>query len=260
MKRFVNDLKKYYKYTLYSAKSSLKSEVAGSYLSWLWWILDPLFFMLVYMFVALVVFGKGEQYFPVFVFIGLSTWQFFEKVVKGSVKLVSANSAIVTKVYLPKYLLVLQKIFVDGFKLLISFALVFVMMVIFKVPASWTILYMIPLFVVLFFITFGISAILMHFGVFVEDLFNLVNVGMRIVFYMSGVFYSVASRVPQPYGNILLKVNPIAFIMSELRNVMLYKTAPDLGLLGIWFVIGVVLSIIGVRVIYKYENSYVKVI
>ena len=260
MKRFVNDVKKHYKYTMYSAKSSLKSEVAGSFLSWLWWILDPLLFMLVYMFVALVVFGKGEQYFPVFVFIGLSCWQFFEKVVKGSVKLVSANSSIVTKVYLPKYLLVLQKIFIDGFKLLISFALVFVMMILFKVPVSWTLLYMIPLFVVLFFITFGISTILMHFGVFVEDLYNLINVGMKLVFYMSGVFYSIANRVPKPYGSLLLKCNPIAFIMNEFRNVMLYKTAPDLKLMGIWFLVGIVLSVIGVKIIYKYENSYVKVI
>ena len=53
------DFKKYYNYTVYSAKSSLKSEVANSRLNWLWWILDPLFFMLVYMFVSVVVF-KGS--------------------------------------------------------------------------------------------------------------------------------------------------------------------------------------------------------
>ena len=34
----------------------LRAEVAGSYLNWLWWILDPLLFMLVYTFVVRVVF------------------------------------------------------------------------------------------------------------------------------------------------------------------------------------------------------------
>ncbi len=29
---------------MYSAKATLKSEVAGSRLNWLWWILDPFFF------------------------------------------------------------------------------------------------------------------------------------------------------------------------------------------------------------------------
>ena len=66
MKRFINDMGKYWEYAKYSAKSSLKSEIANSHLSWLWWILDPLLFMLVYSFVAIIVFGKGEQYFQAF--------------------------------------------------------------------------------------------------------------------------------------------------------------------------------------------------
>ena len=61
MNRFISDLKKYRNYTIYAAKSELKSEVANSHLSWLWWILDPLLFMIVYSFVALIVFDRGEQ-------------------------------------------------------------------------------------------------------------------------------------------------------------------------------------------------------
>ena len=56
MKRFINDIKRYYKYSIYSAKAELKSEVAGSYLGWLWWFLEPLCFMFVYAFLVLAVF------------------------------------------------------------------------------------------------------------------------------------------------------------------------------------------------------------
>src|SRR5699024_9189053 len=124
IRRFREDLKKYWKYTRYAAKSQLKSEVASSYLNWLWWILDPLLFMLVYTFIALVVFKKSVEYFPVFVFIGLTCWNFFNKCVLGSVKVVKNNRQIVTKVYIPKFLLVVQKMLVNGFKMVISFALV----------------------------------------------------------------------------------------------------------------------------------------
>lgn len=260
MKRVIEDVKKYIKYTMYAAKCSLKSEVAGSRLSWLWWILDPLLFMLVYMFVALIVFGKGENYFPIFIFIGLTTWQFFENVVKGAVKIVSNNSAIVSKVYLPKYFLIIQRMFVRGFKMGVSFTIVVIMMLAFRVPVSWAILYVIPLFAVLFLVTFGIATILMHYGVFLEDLSNLVTVGMRLIFYMSGIFYSISNRVSEPYSALLEKCNPVAFIIAELRNVMLYKTHPDLVTLGIWFVIGCILTMVGVGIVYKYENSYAKVI
>ena len=45
-----------------------------------------------------------------------------------------------------------------------------------------------------------------------------------------------------------------------MRDVLLYHKSPNLVLLGIWFVVGIVISMLGVRTIYKNENSYVKVI
>lgn len=260
LKRFVNDVKKYYKFTVYSAKSELKSEIANSHLSWLWWILDPMLFMMVYSFISIIVFSKGEPYFPVFVFIGLSSWGFFDKTVKGSVKLVAQNRAIVSKVYLPKYILILQKMGVNGFKMAVSFCLIVIMMVVYRIPVGFEILFMIPIFFTLVLLTFGMSTVVMHFGVFVEDLANVMTVLLRLMFYMSGIFYSIANRVPGPYNEILLKLNPMALILTDLRNVMIYQTMPHVMELAIWSVIGLLLSVLGVRTIYKYENSYVKVI
>ena len=108
MKRFFENVKKYYKYAVYSAKAELKSEVANSYLNWVWWLLDPICFMLIYTFIVEIVFKTSEPYFPVFVFIGLTTWTFFKQMISGSVKLVSSNRSIVTKVYIPKYILLLS--------------------------------------------------------------------------------------------------------------------------------------------------------
>ena len=259
MKRFIVDLKKYYKYAKYSAKSDLKAEVASSYLNWLWWVLDPLLFMLVYTFIAIVVFRSGVQYFPVFVFIGLTLWNFFNKIVIGSVKIIRNNSAIVTKVYIPKFVLILQKMMVNGFNMLVSFALVIIMMGIYRIPVTWNILYMIPILLVLGILTFGICCFMLHFGVFVDDLYNVMNVVLRLVFYMSGIFYSIGDRVPEPFRSILLKCNPVSMLMESSRRCMIYSGAPYRKLIVVWGVIGVLLCILGIKLIYKYENSYVKV-
>ena len=56
-------MKKYWKYAVYSSKAQLKSEIANSYLNWLWWVLDPLCFMLIYVFMFGYVFKSKEQYF-----------------------------------------------------------------------------------------------------------------------------------------------------------------------------------------------------
>ena len=203
MKRFITNIKKYFKYAVYSAKADLKSEVAGSYLNWLWWILDPLCFMVIYIFVASVVFKSSEQYFPVFIFIGLTVWDFFNKTVNASVKIVSNNRGIVTKIYIPKYILILQKTFVNMFKMAISWLLVFGLMIICKVPFNTTFLWFLPLLVIIYLVTFGISCILLHFGIFVEDLANVTSLTLRLVFYLSGIFYNLATRVPAPYNKLL---------------------------------------------------------
>ena len=111
MTKFINSVKKYFNYMIYAAKAELNSEVANSYLGWLWWLLNPLFFMLIYAFVSVVVFKSGEPYFAAFVFIGLSLWDFFSRVVSASPRLVVNNKEIVSKVYLPKYILLIEKIF-----------------------------------------------------------------------------------------------------------------------------------------------------
>lgn len=259
MKRFIEDIKKYYKYTIYAAKAELKSEVAGSHLGWLWWFLEPLCFMLVYAFMVVAIFNASEKYMLAFVFIGNTIWTFFNKSLSTSVKLISSNKNIVTKVYIPKFILVLVKMFVNFFKLLVSFLIVAGLMLFYSVPVSLSMLQMVPILIVLFLFTFGICVIFSHFGVFVEDLANVVNIFLKLLFYFSGIFYSVTTRIPAPYGGILAKINPVAFAIEQSRAALLYGQSMDWLVLGVWFVIAVVLCIVGIRVIYKNENNYVKV-
>ena len=68
MKRFINDMEKYYRYAVYSAKAELKAEVAGSYLNWIWWILEPFCMMLIYAFIFGFVFDAREKYFTAFIY------------------------------------------------------------------------------------------------------------------------------------------------------------------------------------------------
>ena len=264
MKKFINDVKKFWNYSVYNVKAELKSEVAGSFLSWLWWILDPLLYMLVYAFVAGIIFGASSKpYFLVYVFIGLNCWQFFNRVVRNSVKLVSNKKSIVTKVYIPKYMFIFEKIGTNGFKMLVSFVITAVFMIYYQVPLSWNMLWLLPLLLMLGIVSFAFSTIIMHFGVFVEDLLNIVTVGLQLVFYMSGIFYDISDRLATKHPtmcNILVYGNPVALIMADIRNTLLYNQAPHYLALGIWLVICLLISIIGVKIIYKYENSYVKII
>ena len=260
MEKFFKNIKKYYKYAIRSAKAELKSEVADSYLNWLWWIIEPFCFMLIYVFVFGVVFKNNTPYFASFVFIGLTCWDFFNRMINGSVKLITNNRDLVTKVYIPKYILLLAKSFTYLFKMGISLIITFGLMIVQGVPFSWHIILIVPLLLILYIITFGIGMILMNFGVTVNDLGNFTNILLRMVFYLSGVFYNINERLHGKIKFFLLRINPIAFIMNELRKVLLQNRFPSFVGLTFWLCVGIILCAIGIHMIHKNENSYAKVI
>jgi teichoic acid transport system permease protein len=253
-------MKKYFPYAVRSAKADLKSDVANSYLNWLWWILEPLCMMLIYAVIFGVVFNASEKYFPVFIFIGITMWGFFSKSVMVSVSVVRMNKAIISRVYMPKYILLLSKMFVNAFKMMISFIIIAIMMVFYHMRITWNIIYVLPLLIVLFLFTFGIGTILMHYGVFISDLSNAISILLSMLMYFTGIFYSISKRIPAPFGKVLENYNPLAYLISGMRNVLIYGRPISRRLLVAWGIVSIIIIAIGVSNIYRNENSYVKVI
>ena len=259
IKRFLTDFRKYFSFSVVSAKSQLKTEVASSYLNWIWWILDPLCFMLIYTYIFGYVFKAREDYFPVFIFVGLSMWNFFNQTLKSSVKIVKRNKSVVSRVYFPKYILIISELWADAFKMMISFGIVALMMVFFKVPVSWNMLYFFPIILTLMLFTFGCSCFVMHFGVYVEDLSNVINIVLRFLFYLTGIFYNVKTKIPEA-GPYLNEFNPLASLISAMRDCLIYCRTPDLRFVGLWFGVSLLLSVCGIALVYKEENSYLKAV
>lgn len=258
--RFFRDLKKYKNYVIYSARASLKSDISGSYLSWIWWILNPLCFMLIYSYVFGVLFRAREPSFGLFIFIGLTIWNFFSHNITRSVKVVRSNKAIIAKIYMPKYVLLLHDMAVEGFKMLISFGIVFVMMVIYRVPFTLKMLYVIPILITLMVVTYACGVFCLHLGVFIRDLPNAIPIILRLLMYLTGIFYDVQKRVPEPLNIWVMRINPLAMLIDALRNAFLNGEITHTFLLPVWFLLGVGFSALGTYIIYKNENNYVKVI
>lgn len=260
MRRIIEDIKKYFKYVMYATRAQLKSEVANSRLNWIWWILEPFCFMLVYAFVFGVIFNASEPHQGLFIFVGLSVWQFFNKVIKRSVVLIKRNRQIIGKVYLPKYMLLIQEELVNGFKMMICLLISAVMIVFYRVGFTLQIIWLLPVLLLLIMFSFGVGCFLMNYGVYLEDLSNIADIVLRLMMYFVGVFYSIPKRVPAPFNEYIVRWNPLAFIVDCVRRILIYHTPLDYVTLCFWMVVSVVLAYAGIQMIYKNENSYIKVI
>jgi ABC-type polysaccharide/polyol phosphate export systems, permease component len=133
-------------------------------------------------------------------------------------------------------------------------------MIFMGIPFTWHIILLIPIFISLFLFTFSICTYLTHLGVFIEDLSNVINIILKLLFYFTGVFYSIKTKFPEPYGKIVLRGYPVAKLIDYTREVLLYANNINFLYLLALTGISIILSIIGIYIIYKNENTYVKMI
>lgn len=260
MRRFCSDIKRYYRYIFYSAKSTLKQEVADSFLNWIWLILNPIMFMLVYAFVQIAIFDNTTEYLASFLFIGLTCWNFFNPCINSSIRMIKRYQGIISKVYVPKFVFLLSNMLVNAFKTSVSFLLVIVSLIAYQISFSPRMFWCIPYLLMLFLVTFGLSCILLHFGVFFDDLANIVPIAMRMLFFLSGIFYDLEARLEGGLGFLMKYLNPVAHVIVELRRTMLFDKPAHVTALLLWFAVGLVLSVVGIALIYRYERRYVKTI
>ena len=106
-----------------------------------------------------------------------------------SLKSIRQNSAMIKKVYVPKYLYPLSSVLYNFIIFLISL-IVLVLLGIFtgNYPTLHWLLIVFPLLVLLI-MTFGVGMILATIGVFFRDMEYLWEVALMIVMYTCAIFY-----------------------------------------------------------------------
>lgn len=258
IRQVMADLKKYKEYIVYSTKSELKIQLSSTYLGYLWWLLDPLMYMLVYMFVVSVIFKSSVENFPIFVFCSVLSWKWTTSSMMESANCIKARAGILQVVYMPKFILPLIKSLVNAVKFLFGILILLLLIIIYKIPFSVHNLEFIFVFIVNFAVIQAMGFILSHLGVFFRDINNILSFVIRLWFYLSPGFYAL-DRIPENIRS-LWWLNPMTPIFESYRNVFMYNRSPLYSQLSIWLLISIIVSYIGVKYLYKFDRNYTKVV
>ena len=101
-------------------KKGIKLKYRRSYLGIIWSLLEPLLTMIVLTIVFGTLFGNKDRTFPVYILTGRLLYTFYSSATKAALKSVRANSAMIKKVYVPKYLYPLSSVLFNYVIFLIS--------------------------------------------------------------------------------------------------------------------------------------------
>ncbi len=247
-------------YTKYETdlKSDLKKQVAGTLFGYLWWLLDPLLNVMIYTILVTLIFRRDQPAFPLFVFCALLPWKWITSSLSSSVTCIPRKAGIIKQIYLPKFVLPLIDVTTNFIKFLFGIIILFAMMGIYKIIPTWHIIEMIPILIVNYLIIYGVSLYFSHIGTLYTDFKNVVSHLFRLLFYASPGIYSL-SRIPEQY-RWLWRLNPATAIFESYRSVIMYGQSPLYKDLGIWFIISILVIIMGLHKIYKFDKNYAKVV
>lgn len=221
-------LSQYWRLVHEMARMSLKADAAKFYLSYLWWVLEPLLYVAVFYVVFDVLLGSKRADFLVFLMCGKLTFIWFSKSVVHSSRSIVASKGLIGKIDLPKSLFPLAMVQECFYKQIAVFALllIFLMGNGYTANSSW--FWLIPLILVNYLMIVAASFIAAFVVCIVFDLAVVISLSMMFLLFTSGIFWDVRSLPDQEMVDLVLLLNPVSFIVDGYRQILIEGTAPDL--------------------------------
>ncbi|KAA5604164.1 ABC transporter permease [Roseospira marina] len=209
----------------------------GSLLGLAWALLNPLIMLGVFTFIFSVVFqarwgteieGHGE--FALVLFCGLIVFRFFAEVMGRAPNLMLENTSYIKKVVFP--LEAMPWVAAGGalFNLAASLLMLVLGFVILNGVPPWTLVLVPVVLAPYVLLILGLTWFLSAIGVFLRDLHQVVGVLVTVTMFLCPIFYPIEA-VPETF-RIFIYMNPLTFIIEQLRDVALFGHLPDFGLLA----------------------------
>lgn len=240
------------------AMMNLKSEASRTYLSYAWWVLEPLMHMGVYYFVFGIMFDRGGEDFVVFLLIGLTHWLWFSKSVANATSSILHGAQLMMRIRIATIFFPLVIVLQDAFKQIPVFITLFALLLFFDIPIHDTWLAWPAIIVCEFILILTCAIITASIIPFMPDLSILVMTGLQFLMFVSGVFFSF-DMIPENMRGFFL-LNPMASILKLSRDVLMHGQTPDWGVIGSLFVGGSLALWVVIWVSGRLRNAYPRLI
>lgn len=212
-------------YTLTAVRLTVRYKQSA--LGWIWALIQPLSLMIVYT----VIFSRVANVssdgipYPLFVLAGLLPWALFASAVSTATAGLTNYSHLVTKVYFPREIIPLSYVAAALVDFGIASFLLGGLMIYYRVPLTWNVLYAIPLIVILTAFTIAVALVLSAINVRLRDVNMATPLLLQVWMWTTPTAYSLQS-IPEGMRQLYL-LNPLAALIESFRRVVLFGDSPD---------------------------------
>ncbi|WP_019893076.1 ABC transporter permease [Allobaculum stercoricanis] len=239
-----------------NVRKDIRGRYKGSILGMLWSFINPLLQVFVYYLVFPYLMRGSMENFLVFLITAFFPWNFFLASINGATGCIKANAGIIKKVYFPRKILILSQVISNLINFFFAVPIILIFVVIFQIPLTWNLIFLPLIAVVEALLCYGCGLILSAINVYVQDVENLVQFFLNLLFYGTPIIYSLDMFPSGSMLYFLVSHNPMTLLMNCYRNVMMYGTMPEWGSLAVLLLISFVLIMMGNWVFDKLQKGF----
>lgn len=236
------------------AWGEFKQRYKNSILGYFWSLLEPLLMLAVLYVVFSNLMRIEVEYYQLFLLLGIILWSFFSRATSLGLSAIVGRPSLVQKIYFPRDILVIS-ICITALLMSIFESVVFVLfMAIFRVPPSPTLVYVPVILLIIFVFALGVSLAVAALNVYYRDVQFIWAVVLQAGFFATPILYPV-TIFPEGLREVFL-LNPMAHIIIEARNVIIYATPAAAGSLLYAGIASLVTLVIGYLIFARLEPGF----
>lgn len=250
----------------YMVSANLKRTHVDTVLGQIWWVLDPLLQMAIYVVLVQVIFDRGTPDYALFIFSAILPWKWLSISLGSATGSITGREGLIRQVQFPKIVLPAAGVMAGTVSFAISLIALGLVYLLFLHRLSPWVLWIPLIAVVQFAFCLGLGIILSAVNAFYRDVQNLLGHLMRLWFYASPGLWSFQDHLTDaPVLRTILGLNPMASILESYRNVIYGRAEgghapPEMVGLGLTLAFSCVLILVGIYLFKRLEPAFAKVV
>lgn len=219
----------------YLVSADMKKRGSDTLLGNLWWVLDPLLQMVVYVVFVTVIAKRSTPDYPLFIFAAILPWKWFSAVTGDATTSVVRQEKLIRSIAFPKLVLPVAETTAG----VVGFAWGLVplagLLILDSNRLTLMLLWIPVIAAVQYVFTLAMAILVSAANVYFRDLGNAVGHVLRLWWFLSPGLYSLASLEDlhtikdHPIIGFLAAANPFAILFEAYRSVI-YGTADGVGM------------------------------
>ena len=206
---------------------ALRADASRYMLGYIWWILEPLLFVAVFYVVFSIVLDSRRADFLAFLMCGKLSFIWFSKSVSKAADSIVAARGLIGNLNASKSLFPVAVIQEGLYKQAAVFVLLFAFLWASGYTPTRFWLWLAPIILVNYMMIIACALVGACLVCVLRDFSKAIPLAMTFLLFTSGIFWDVNALEDAGNTDLILALNPLAFIIDAYRQVLMYQSSPD---------------------------------